>query len=313
MALKVPSAVAPSPSPPISAARHDALKAALEAGVRIVTPFELRQHNKKNDCWIAIHGKVYDCSKFYGKHPGEGTDGQYIYNYAGTECTDVYDKYHYTESPAEWLDQAQKGTYPEIKYIGIYTHSTLEVAPAPVIAPGAQKQVEEALSQFITPVQRDIPRPPPSPTTTSKRTSWLAPSAANDGKHKGFSDADIRNELSKMTVESEIKKQGWVSVNGQLMWMFLHKEKLYWTPKQLPGSLIVSPNFPDAATVAANSLKFISPGKSKITRKVLYQLELLDTRSDRRVVIKADDAAEVDAWFSLCKALRDAEKAEKKK
>jgi hypothetical protein len=61
---------------------------------------------------IAVHGKVYDCSKFYGKHPGEGTDGMYIYNFAGTECTEIYDKYHYTETPAEWLDQAQKVTSP---------------------------------------------------------------------------------------------------------------------------------------------------------------------------------------------------------
>jgi len=314
MALKLTTTLTSGPSPPTSAAPHDAVKAAIEAGVRIVTPFELRQHNTKHDCWIAIHGKVYDCSKFYGKHPGEGTDGQYIYDYAGKECSDIYDKYHYTDTPAEWLDQAQKGTYMEIKYIGIYTHSSPEtLLPPSVVAPGAQKQVEEALSQFIAPVQRETLRPPPSPIVTGKRTSLLAANVASDGRHTGFSESDLRNELRRMSMEAEIKKQGWVTVNGQHMWMFLHKEKLYWSPKQIAPTLVIADNFPDAATVAANSLKFIVPGKSKVTRTVLYQMELLDTRTDRRVSIKSDNSAEIDAWFNLCKALRDAEKAEKKK
>ena len=27
-------------------------------------------HNKRDDCWLIIHGKVYDVSAFLREHPG---------------------------------------------------------------------------------------------------------------------------------------------------------------------------------------------------------------------------------------------------
>ena len=31
---------------------------------------EVETHNKKDDCWMVIHGKVYDVTKFLPEHPG---------------------------------------------------------------------------------------------------------------------------------------------------------------------------------------------------------------------------------------------------
>ncbi|VDK20337.1 unnamed protein product [Taenia asiatica] len=31
---------------------------------------EVKKHNSENDCWIIIHDKVYDVSKFLDQHPG---------------------------------------------------------------------------------------------------------------------------------------------------------------------------------------------------------------------------------------------------
>ncbi|RWR87106.1 cytochrome b5-like protein [Cinnamomum micranthum f. kanehirae] len=31
---------------------------------------EVSLHSSKNDCWLIIHGKVYDVSKFLDEHPG---------------------------------------------------------------------------------------------------------------------------------------------------------------------------------------------------------------------------------------------------
>ncbi|CDS39482.1 cytochrome B5 [Echinococcus multilocularis] len=31
---------------------------------------EVNKHNSENDCWIVIHDKVYDVSRFLDQHPG---------------------------------------------------------------------------------------------------------------------------------------------------------------------------------------------------------------------------------------------------
>jgi hypothetical protein len=35
---------------------------------------EVAKHNKNNDYWIIINGKVYDVSDFYLEHPGNARD-----------------------------------------------------------------------------------------------------------------------------------------------------------------------------------------------------------------------------------------------
>lgn len=40
------------------------------SGAKVFTYEELSQHNKEDDLWMAIDGKVYDCTKFLEEHPG---------------------------------------------------------------------------------------------------------------------------------------------------------------------------------------------------------------------------------------------------
>lgn len=41
----------------------------------IITVQTLNQHNTKDDCWIAVHSKVWDITHFINEHPG-GSGGK---------------------------------------------------------------------------------------------------------------------------------------------------------------------------------------------------------------------------------------------
>lgn len=60
-------------------------------GDRKVTPEEVQQHNTFEDCWIIIHGKVYDFSEWKDHHPG----GPFVARmYAGKDATAEFGTYH---------------------------------------------------------------------------------------------------------------------------------------------------------------------------------------------------------------------------
>lgn len=59
-----------------------------------ITPvFSLKDvaaHNTPSDCWVIVHGLVYDVSEFVPRHPG----GNMIYVKAGGDCSQLFDSYH---------------------------------------------------------------------------------------------------------------------------------------------------------------------------------------------------------------------------
>jgi L-lactate dehydrogenase (cytochrome) len=60
------------------------------------------QHDKDNDCWVVIHGKVYDLTKFLADHPG---GSKVISKWAGTDATKAFSMVH---SP-DVVDMLPKG------------------------------------------------------------------------------------------------------------------------------------------------------------------------------------------------------------
>ncbi|KAK7924757.1 FMN-dependent dehydrogenase-domain-containing protein [Apiospora marii] len=56
-----------------------------------VTVSELSCHNKKGDCWLAVHRKVWDLTDFVDEHPG---GAEILLQCAGTNATRVYDEVH---------------------------------------------------------------------------------------------------------------------------------------------------------------------------------------------------------------------------
>lgn len=51
---------------------------------------EVAKHNTPEDCWVIVHGSVYDVSSYVPRHPG----GAMIYVKAGGECSQLFDSYH---------------------------------------------------------------------------------------------------------------------------------------------------------------------------------------------------------------------------
>jgi acyl-lipid (8-3)-desaturase len=57
---------------------------------QIFSQAEVAVHNTPSDCWLVIHGKVYDVTSYIARHPG----GAMIYVKAGRDCSHLFDSYH---------------------------------------------------------------------------------------------------------------------------------------------------------------------------------------------------------------------------
>ncbi|RKP22592.1 cytochrome b5-like heme/steroid binding domain-containing protein, partial [Syncephalis pseudoplumigaleata] len=59
--------------------------------VKYFTEQQVAEHTSENDCWVVIHGKVYDVTGFLNEHPG---GRKVIMNAAGTDATRQFDAFH---------------------------------------------------------------------------------------------------------------------------------------------------------------------------------------------------------------------------
>ncbi|PIR69324.1 MAG: cytochrome B [Candidatus Niyogibacteria bacterium CG10_big_fil_rev_8_21_14_0_10_46_36] len=55
--------------------------------VTLYTLTDVATHNTKDDCWLAIHGKVYDVTEFIPTHPG----GPAIIQGCGKDATSMFE------------------------------------------------------------------------------------------------------------------------------------------------------------------------------------------------------------------------------
>ena len=68
---------------------------------------EVAKHNTPEDCWVVIHGKVYDPKAFLNEHPGGPT---VITNRAGKEASKAFDEVGHTELATKQMKDMLVGT-----------------------------------------------------------------------------------------------------------------------------------------------------------------------------------------------------------
>lgn len=56
-----------------------------DATLKEIPLSEVAKHSTESDCWVAIHGRVYDITKFLSDHPG---GPETIVEVAGRNCTE---------------------------------------------------------------------------------------------------------------------------------------------------------------------------------------------------------------------------------
>ncbi|OXC64351.1 hypothetical protein AYX13_06242 [Cryptococcus neoformans] len=73
-----------------------------QATGRALIPYsEVNKHNKPDDCWVVIDGKVYDLTEFAESHPGGSSP---IYRAAGRDATAIFQPIHPPGTIEDGLD-----------------------------------------------------------------------------------------------------------------------------------------------------------------------------------------------------------------
>jgi len=87
---------------------------------RVLSGKEVAKHNTRDDCWIIVHGKVYDVTEFLPDHPG---GSKIILKYAGKDATAEYDPIHPPDAietnlkPDKHLGSVDPGTVEKVEVV----------------------------------------------------------------------------------------------------------------------------------------------------------------------------------------------------
>eukprot|EP01114_Cavostelium_apophysatum_P008252 TRINITY_DN20613_c0_g1_i1.p1 TRINITY_DN20613_c0_g1~~TRINITY_DN20613_c0_g1_i1.p1 ORF type:complete len:183 (-),score=10.20 TRINITY_DN20613_c0_g1_i1:175-723(-) len=71
-------------APPLRTPSASSLRKSGNSGKVLYSKEEIAKHNKPDDCWIILQGKVYDVTSFFPRHPG-GTRS--LMNFAGKDAS----------------------------------------------------------------------------------------------------------------------------------------------------------------------------------------------------------------------------------
>ncbi|OXH34186.1 L-mandelate dehydrogenase [Cryptococcus neoformans] len=86
-----------------SNARAPGVSTVQPSGQKLVSFEEVQKHNKRDDCWVIIDGKIYDVTDFLENHPG---GAEIIIANAGKDATKIFKPLHPPDA-LDMLDSSQ--------------------------------------------------------------------------------------------------------------------------------------------------------------------------------------------------------------
>ncbi|GAB4844092.1 hypothetical protein Ancab_014056 [Ancistrocladus abbreviatus] len=91
----------------------------MNAEGKVFTLAEVSAHNNPNDCWLIVHGKVYDVTKFLEEHPG-GDEVLLSTTGIRKDATDDFEDVGHSSSAKAMMDEY---------YVGEIDVSTIPAKP----------------------------------------------------------------------------------------------------------------------------------------------------------------------------------------
>ncbi|XP_031266389.1 cytochrome b5 [Pistacia vera] len=73
---------------------------------KLFTLSQVSEHNTPKDCWLIIHGKVYDVTKFLEDHPG---GDEVLLSATGKDATDDFEDVGHSSSAKELMAEYYVG------------------------------------------------------------------------------------------------------------------------------------------------------------------------------------------------------------
>merc|ERR1719329_1454170 len=84
----------------------------MELPFRTVTPASLALHNSADDCWVSLHGNVYDVTSFLEEHPG-GARALLRPGHAGADVTSAFERVGHSAAASRHLERLYVGQFVE--------------------------------------------------------------------------------------------------------------------------------------------------------------------------------------------------------
>lgn len=175
---------------------------------------EIAKHSTKQDCWVIVHGQVYDVTDFIDQHPG---GAGIILKYAGKDATKAFEPIHPPDTLDKYLDpkkhlgEAEKKKPQPKKKLATVLAPAAAAAPAAVAA-ATEENEENIVDEYDVEYDEQDDKQPISVATTA--ASDLAGAGIDGGDDDD--DDEYSDDEDDPPTEEELTRRKLVKLKPDL-------------------------------------------------------------------------------------------------